>query len=593
MICLNKADQASVRHLAYNQNPPALSAAHTTRHDFNGLANLCPLVAAGQEGSGTGAGGHGAVGSGLGAGGGGEGVHGVGVAQGRRLGLGSRQGCDAGRRDILAQSSRHEKTAAGGHGHDPLVRLQLSPLPSCRLERLWSWTIWIFSVVFFSLALTFFAPLPWLSPSASCPADSQNALVSLHHQQALHATSFISKRATCESGGADANLYNLPLHVGALVIIWTVSTVGCAFPLLAARIPGLRIPRRFFFVVRHFGTGVLIATAFVHLLPTAFISLGNPCLGKFWTTDYQPMPGAIALAAIFLVTVVEMLLHPSRRLPPAALQSAATPSPQGHMCSGTALLPFRSKKPLTGRSASVSKGLSRLDLDTQALPSPPDGDANADYETHKDNQQITSKPDESHDSADSVQGNHQTALHQQQHNTSHQDLTPELRRRKERLQCILLEMGILFHSVFIGMALSVSVGNEFVVLLVAITFHQTFEGLALGSRIAAVHWAPEGNICWQPWLMALAYGCTTPLGQAIGLATHSLYSPDSEIGLILVGVMNAISAGLLTFASLIELLSEDFLSDESWRILRGRSRVVACILVFCGAFFMSLVGAWA
>jgi zinc transporter ZupT len=86
---------------------------------------------------------------------------------------------------------------------------------------------------------------------------------------------------------------------------------------------------------------------------------------------------------------------------------------------------------------------------------------------------------------------------------------------------------------------------------------------------------------------------STPIGQAIGIATHSLYSPDSEIGLLLVGTMNAISAGLLIFASLIELLSEDFLSDESWRVLRGRSRVIACALVFLGAFCMSLVGAWA
>lgn len=45
-----------------------------------------------------------------------------------------------------------------------------------------------------------------------------------------------------------------------------------------------------------------------------------------------------------------------------------------------------------------------------------------------------------------------------------------MRRRKERLQCVLLEMGILFHSVFIGMALSVSVSTEFVVLI-AIVFH--------------------------------------------------------------------------------------------------------------------------
>lgn len=57
--------------------------------------------------------------------------------------------------------------------------------------------------------------------------------------------------------------------------------------------------------------------------------------------------------------------------------------------------------------------------------------------------------------------------------------------------------------------------------------------------------------------------------------------------------MNAISAGLLIFASLVELMSEDFLSDESWRVLYGRRRVYACVLVFLGAFCMSIVGAWA
>lgn len=85
----------------------------------------------------------------------------------------------------------------------------------------------------------------------------------------------------------------------------------------------------------------------------------------------------------------------------------------------------------------------------------------------------------------------------------------------------------------------------------------------------------------------------TPIGQAIGLGTHTLYDPESEVGLVMVGTMNAISSGLLVYASLVELLSEDFLSDESWRLLRGKRRVFACILVFLGAFLMSLIGAWA
>ena len=67
---------------------------------------------------------------------------------------------------------------------------------------------------------------------------------------------------------------------------------------------------------------------------------------------------------------------------------------------------------------------------------------------------------------------------------------------KAFMQCMLLEMGILFHSVFIGgptcfinpattnlcestgMALSVSRGQSFIVLFIAIVFHRTYPLLA-------------------------------------------------------------------------------------------------------------------
>ena len=166
----------------------------------------------------------------------------------------------------------------------------------------------------------------------------------------------------------------------------------------------------------------------------------------------------------------------------------------------------------------------------------------------------------------------------------------EAQHKKLLLQCLLLEAGILFHSVFIGMALSVATGTSFGVLLVAISFHQTFEGFALGSRISAVRFSP-GSI--RPWLMALAYGTTTPIGQAIGLGVHNLYDPASQTGLLMVGFMNAISSGLLLFAGLVELLAEDFLSDASYVTLTGKRRLQACASVVGGAALMALVGAWA
>ncbi|RBR25966.1 uncharacterized protein FIESC28_01239 [Fusarium coffeatum] len=548
MICLSKADESYYQRLTWNQAPSPLAAKHTTRQDLNGISNLREHVDAAQDdGSGGTAGGL-------------LNGHDDSNQAGNHLTepfKGSIK--DAGRLSRISGPSSCLKTVDGGDGH---LRLHRGTLSSCA-SHIWSWTVWVLSVLVVSTIISY-----WNSPAPAVMTSPPKVQESIPAQ-----VSPLRKRAsTCESGGVNKADYNTPLHVGALFIILGVSTLACAFPIMAAKFPGLRIPTRFFFAVRHFGTGVLIATAFVHLLPTAFISLGDPCLSSFWNTDYQAMPGAIALAAIFLVTVIEMVFHPSRHVSPAQIttpKEGGASSNSGGCMGGTGMLPIRDMGPIRGRSSSIGQNLSAL---------------------NSRDVRMEDLEEEACEDDDNVQSGRKNLEETSLEAVQMPVLTPEQQQRKELLQCVLLELGILFHSIFIGMALSVSIGNEFIILLIAIVFHQTFEGLALGSRIAAIKW-PQGKL--QPWFMALAYGCTTPLGQAIGLATHTLYSPNSETGLIVVGVMNAISAGLLTFASLVELLSQDFLSDESWQFLRGRKRIYACLLVFFGAFFMSLVGAWA
>lgn len=93
--------------------------------------------------------------------------------------------------------------------------------------------------------------------------------------------------------------------------------------------------------------------------------------------------------------------------------------------------------------------------------------------------------------------------------------------------------------------------------------------------------------------MVLAYGTTTPIGQAIGLVVHKFYDPQSQTGLLMVGVMNAISSGLLLFAGLVQLLAEDFLTEKSYKTLRGPTRVNAFLAVAGGATLMAIVGAFA
>ncbi|KAL2065989.1 hypothetical protein VTL71DRAFT_2060 [Oculimacula yallundae] len=365
--------------------------------------------------------------------------------------------------------------------------------------------------------------------------------------------------ASCDIPEISAD-YNLPLHVGALFIILAVSFSACVLPIIVVKVPKLRIPPTFLFLVRHFGTGVLIATAFVHLLPTAFISLTDPCLPKFWHETYTAMAGAIALAAVFGIIIVQMVLSPGKNCCafPASMMEKGPATGQNMLCANAP----QETAPGTfhGRDASTGRQLQQVTAQSENLDA------------------MERRP------------SHLSHKHGMVPLTSESFMSPEQKHKKEMMQCVLLELGILFHSVFIGMALSVATGNDFIVLLIAISFHQSFEGLALGSRIAALTWKPKA---WQPWMMALAYGCTTPIGQAIGLATHTLYRPESEKGLLIVGIFNAISAGLLTYASIADLIVEDFLSDESWRVLRGKRRIFASLLVLFGAFGMSLIGAWA
>jgi zinc transporter 1/2/3 len=247
---------------------------------------------------------------------------------------------------------------------------------------------------------------------------------------------------------------------------------------------------------------------------------------------------------------------------------------------------------MAGRSPALS-------MVSPITPTAPNGHA-ARQSTDSDDSDLNISPEElaRQQEEDDLEDESQLLSHPHAHKRTHDahDSSPETAEKTEAqnkkllLQCLLLEAGILFHSVFIGMALSVATGTSFIVLLVAISFHQTFEGFALGSRISAIRF-PVGSP--KPWLMALAYGTTTPVGQAIGLAIHTLYDPFSKTGLLMVGFMNAISSGLLLFAGLVELLAEDFLSDESYITLQGKRRLQACGSVVAGALLMALVGAWA
>ncbi|KAI0065163.1 hypothetical protein BV25DRAFT_142603 [Artomyces pyxidatus] len=69
---------------------------------------------------------------------------------------------------------------------------------------------------------------------------------------------------------------NASMRLSIMVAIFFVSLFAASFPTLSKRVRYLNIPRVVFFLGKHFGTGVILSTAFVHLLQDAFESLLDP-----------------------------------------------------------------------------------------------------------------------------------------------------------------------------------------------------------------------------------------------------------------------------------------------------------------------------
>lgn len=94
---------------------------------------------------------------------------------------------------------------------------------------------------------------------------------------------------------------------------------------------------------------------------------------------------------------------------------------------------------------------------------------------------------------------------------SSQTNTEEMQERSFRQQIaafLILEFGVIFHSVIIGLNLGTA-GDEFSILYPVLVFHQSFEGLGIGARMSAIPFPKRFN--WLPWLLCSGYGLTTPI----------------------------------------------------------------------------------
>ncbi|KXG52129.1 Zinc/iron permease, fungal/plant [Penicillium griseofulvum] len=328
---------------------------------------------------------------------------------------------------------------------------------------------------------------------------------------------------------AGENEYNgqLGARISAIFVILICSSAATFFPVLAQRAPRLRIPIYAYLFAKYFGAGVIIATAFIHLLDPAYAEIGgNSCVGLtgHWG-DYAWCP-AIVLTSLMVVF----------------------------------LLDFGAE-----RWVEIKYGICREDPEPMMASGVEvrrtDSRASASHSGDKQVKEIESQT---------------------------QELAIERSVKQQIAALLILEFGVIFHSVIIGLNLGVA-GDEFATLYPVLVFHQTFEGLGIGARMSSI---PFKKGSWLPWFLCAAYGLTTPISIAIGLGVRTTYNPGSFTANVVSGVLDSISAGILLYTGLVELLARDFLFDPH-RTQDNRRLTFMVLTMVLGAGIMALLGKWA
>ncbi|CAN9330437.1 unnamed protein product [Alternaria alternata] len=345
-------------------------------------------------------------------------------------------------------------------------------------------------------------------------------------------------------------------RISSIFVIMVASSFGAMFPVLARRTRHKLIPNWVFFAAKYFGSGVIITTAFIHLLAPANEALGNECLTGVIAA--YPWPEGIALMTLFLMFFLELM----------TMRYAKFGNDHDHE---------HSHAPAGIPPAAHAEDYSSFDNNLKEQKA---GDIEGSAGTNPN-----------------MRGEDHLG-HQRDHvdheAESKSDMTPRALvpegYASQLTAVFILEFGVIFHSIFIGLTLAVS-GEEFITLYIVLVFHQMFEGLGLGTRLAEVPWPASKR--WTPYLLGLAYGLSTPIAIAIGLGVRQSFAPESRTTLLTNGVFDSISAGILIYTGLVELMAHEFMFSPYMQKGPVSRTLKAFGLMVLGAGLMALLGYWA
>lgn len=355
---------------------------------------------------------------------------------------------------------------------------------------------------------------------------------------------------------AGGNEYNgrLGVRISALFVIMIVSTAVTFFPVLATRMRRLRIPLYVYLFARYFGAGVIIATAFIHLLDPAYEEIGPAsCVGLTGGWATYSWPPAIALTSAMLIFLLDFLAeyYVDRKFKLAHVEVEDTITTQHHGAHG-------------------HQGLHSADQDG-AIP-PLDSKSSE----HTKSRAPSDKPSDDYDveELNGLDGDSEKVA---------------LGFQSQIAAFLILEFGVLFHSVIIGLNLGVA-GDEFNTLYPVLVFHQSFEGLGIGARLSVIPFPKRFK--WMPWVLCGAYGLTTPIAIAIGLGLRTTYNSGSYTANVVSGVLDSVSAGILIYTGFVEMIARDFLFNP-YRTQDKKRLAFMLVSLYLGTGVMSLLGKWA
>lgn len=352
---------------------------------------------------------------------------------------------------------------------------------------------------------------------------------------------------------------HLPLRIAAIFIILVGATGGALFPVLARRSRWLKVPAGVFSFAKYFGSGVIIATAFIHLLAPGIEALESECLSEGWRQyPYALTFCMVSIFGIFLTELVAFRWGTSKLAKLGLHHDAHGHDAGSHAAHG----------PEGRLAASAEEDVEAMPEKTERSLSREDNEASVDdIEIHK-------RPQSNH--------RHHHHINEERGGESHSSIG-------QVIGVAILEFGVILHSILIGLTLAVD--ESFTTLFIVITLHQTFEGLGIGSRLAYMQLPPRYNCI--PIVAALVYGMTTPLGLAVGLGVRTTYNPASANAAIVSGVLDSVSAGILMYTGLVELLAHEFLFNKEMMSASNKHVLYALGSMFLGCAVMALLGRWA